>query len=607
MIRASLVLAGACALVVASPAAAAPRHDVLVLVNGRHEGSAAVAERYRSRYDLPASHILTLEVTPGDQLSRTEYAAAIERPVSQWFHREAAHDRITYIVLAPGFPTRVGGTVGRTGTVASVDSELALLYRVMVGGVAGPVGPVRNPYFTESPPEGGWPAFSRATLDTYLVGRLDGFSLDDAQALVDRCATATAGGTFVLDDRAPLDVREHRWFTTAAARLSEMLGAAQVVFDRTLSTVEGERDVMGHYSWGAADPGNRLRRLPLTFRPGAVVASLSSSDGRTFTAPPDDWRPNSWQVRGSYYRGSPEWLAGDFVRQGATGVVANVADPYGDGAVRPDVLFPAYAAGRTLGEAVWLATPSLSWQSMLVGDPLCRPFGDTAAPAPEPTFAIDERSTLTRPFYDRLVAVAEANEPAVPRAAVELGVAARALVERGRETEADRVLDTLVAAHPDYLPGLLMRAQRIDASGNRAGAIAAYRAVVAQQAGDVVALNNLAYLLVEEPSGREEALQLARQAYQASRGAAMVADTFGWVLFRSGDTAQAMRVLRDAVAAAPTSAVLQIHLARVLLAGGDLPGARTHWERALALDREASSHEHAGPLVETFAARPPGA
>lgn len=586
-------------------AEAASRRDVLLIVNGAHPPSAVVAERYRALHDVPDDQVVTLQVEVADQISRNDYIRTIEQPVAAWIEQAAAHDRITYLVLMPGFPTRVGGTVGRTGTVASVDSELALLYRALTGTRPGPVGPIRNPYFTESAVDGQWPAFDRSRLDIYLVARLDGFTVDDVLTLVGRCAGASPGGRFVLDDRAPLDVREHRWFAAAASRLTEAVGADRVLFDRTLSTVQHEADVMGFYSWGTADPGHRQRQVPLTFRPGAIAASLSSTDARTFTAPPEGWRPGSWQARNTYFKGSPEWLAADLVRSGLTGVAANVADPYADGAVRPDVLFPAYVAGRTLGEAMYLAMPSLSWQTVVVGDPLCRPFGTAADVAPELT--THELSGLTRPFFDRLLANTLSKSAGQPQQAVEALISARLREARGERDRALAILSDLIAAHPRFVPGLEMRAQTLDAGGQRAAAIEAYRAALAVAPDSVVALNNLAYLLVEAPDGvHPEALTHARRAYEISKGAGVVADTYGWVLFRTGDTGQAERVLRDAVARQPTVAELRLHLARVLMAQGQLPAAKDEWDRALSLDAAVRDHAHAGPLVETFSARQPG-
>lgn len=583
-----------------SAAEAASGQDVLLVVNGAHPFSAQVAERYRALHAVPDDQVVTLQLELADRITRADYNRLIEQPVAAWIEQAAAHDRITYLVLMPGIPTQVVGTVGRTGTVASVDSELALLYRALTGTRPGPVGPLRNPYFAEAPTDGQWPAFDRSRLDIYLVTRLDGFTADDVLALVGRCSGATPGGRFVLDDRAPLDVREHRWFAAAAARLTDAVGADRVVFDRTLSTVRDEGDVMGFYSWGTADPGHRQRQVPLTFRPGAIAASLASTDARTFTAPPEGWRPGSWQARNSYYKGSPEWLAADLVRSGLTGVAGNVSDPYADGAVRPDVLFPAYASGRTLGEAMYLATPSLSWQTVVVGDPLCRPFGGAAETAP--TFTTHEPSGLTQPFFGRLLDNAVRNSAGQPTAAVEALISARLREGRGDRAGALAILDALVAAHPQFVAGLEQRGQTLDADGKRDQAVEAYRAVLAVAPDSIVALNNLAYLLVEASDGvHPEALTHARRAYEVSKGSGVIADTYGWVLFRTGETGQAERVLRDAVARQPAMAELRLHLARVLLAQGQLPAAKEQWDRALTLDAGVRDHAHAGPLVETFA------
>ena len=65
-----------------------------------------------------------------------QYERQIERPIAEWITSHAAQDRILYIVLIKGVPLRIAGTPGRQGTVASVDSELTLLYRRLVGARA---------------------------------------------------------------------------------------------------------------------------------------------------------------------------------------------------------------------------------------------------------------------------------------------------------------------------------------------------------------------------------------------------------------------------------------------------------------------------------------
>ncbi len=95
-----------------------------------------------------------------------------------------------------------------------------------------------------------------------------------------------------------------------------------------------------------------------------------SSDGRTFREPPDGWRPGTKTP----FAGTNQSLAGNLIRQGATGIAAHVAEPFLIAAIRPDVLFPAYVSGLNLAEAFYAAMPFLSWQTVVIGDPLCAPF-----------------------------------------------------------------------------------------------------------------------------------------------------------------------------------------------------------------------------------------
>jgi len=64
------------------------------------------------------------------------------------------------------------------------------------------------------------------------------------------------------------------------------------------------------------------------------------------------------------------FVAGDLIREGVTGISAHVAEPYLDATVRPEVLFPAYVQGLNLAESFYLGIPFLSWQTVVVGDPL---------------------------------------------------------------------------------------------------------------------------------------------------------------------------------------------------------------------------------------------
>jgi uncharacterized protein (TIGR03790 family) len=61
----------------------------------------------------------------------------------------------------------------------------------------------------------------------------------------------------------------------------------------------------------------------------------------------------------------------DYLHEGATGASGHVYEPYLSTIARPDYLFPAYYEGRNLAESYYLAMPVLSWQNIVLGDPLC--------------------------------------------------------------------------------------------------------------------------------------------------------------------------------------------------------------------------------------------
>ena len=163
--------------------------------------------------------------------------------------------------------------------------------------------------------------------------------------------------------------------------------------------------MLGYYSWGSNDPSLTSRAPSIGNSHRARSPSLFvSTDARTFTEPPAEWKPGPWESKQTYYAGSPQSLTGDLIRAGVTGVAGYVNEPYLDTSIRPDILFPAYFAGFNLAEAFYLALPALSWQSVIIGDPLCAPFARTTVPAAELDPPMDKETELPSLFSARRIA-----------------------------------------------------------------------------------------------------------------------------------------------------------------------------------------------------------
>ena len=86
--------------------------------------------------------------------------------------------------------------------------------------------------------------------------------------------------------------------------------------------------------------------------------------------PPDAWKYTSWQDKQHWFAGSPQGLTADLIHEGASGASGNTYEPYLNACARPDYLLPAYLEGRNLAESFYLSLVYLSWQGVVLGDPL---------------------------------------------------------------------------------------------------------------------------------------------------------------------------------------------------------------------------------------------
>jgi uncharacterized protein (TIGR03790 family) len=185
--------------------------------------------------------------------------------------------------------------------------------------------------------------------------------------MIDRSLAARNRGKFVVDLQSPTDEEGNNWLRTAAI----LLPADRVIMDATKTVLYGQKEVIGYASWGSNDTNRKQRDLGFQWLPGSVATEFVSTNGRTFKRPPDNWTYTNWDDRLHLFEGSPQGLSTDLIHQGASGASGNVHEPYLQGCVRPDYLLPAYFEGHNLAESYYVAMPYLSWQGIVLGDPLC--------------------------------------------------------------------------------------------------------------------------------------------------------------------------------------------------------------------------------------------
>ncbi|HXT70260.1 MAG TPA: TIGR03790 family protein [Vicinamibacterales bacterium] len=556
--------------------------NVLLVINEQSPDSIRVGEHYARARALPAANVVRIKAPASEGISRSDYESTIESPIGQWVSKHLLQDQILFIVLAKGVPLRVDGTDGQSGTTASVDSELTLLYRKMTGRAVLAPGRVENPYYLGDRLLSAARRFSRIDSDLYLVTRIDAFTAEEAIKLIDRGLRPSRGGAIVLDQKATsIDRGGDAWLADAAKRLTD--ADAKVTFETTKALAAADGPVLGYFSWGSNDPSNQLRTLGFNFAPGAIGGMYVSTDGRTFREPPAAWRP---APAGATTGGQS--LAADFIREGITGIAANVSEPYLDGIVRPQILFPAYLAGFTLAESYYLAMPYLSWQTTVIGDPLCAPFLTAALPAGQIHRGVNRETELPALFSERRLAAIRAGDLKVE--GIKLHLKAMSMRAQGRTaadveatlTRATEIEPRLVAAH-------LLLADSMSSRNDHDGAAARYRAILVHDAGNLVALNNLAYLLADKKGAAAEALPLAEKAYRLSNQAPMIADTLGWVQFKLDHADTAIVLIERAAAMLPTDIDVLVHAATVNLALGKAARAKLFLDAALKADPKAQA------------------
>jgi uncharacterized protein (TIGR03790 family) len=343
--------------------AAATGANVLIIINDNSAESRDIGGWYAQQRALPSGNVCRIRTTTQETISRDVFEREIATPVLQHLNVRRIGEGVLYMVTTLGVPLRIEGSTGLTGDCSSVDSELTLLYDRLHGmPVAPPAGPASNPFFQQREVP-----FSHPRFRMYLVTRLAGYTVADAKALVSRCRTATNRGRFVIDSGANSNGQGNDMLERAA----RLLPKGRVLLNSSSEVLYGLDNVIGYASWGSNDPGRKRRQLGFKWLPGAIMTEFVSSNARTFQRPPGQWNISDWNSRHLWFAGSPQSLTADYVAEGVSGASGHVYEPYLTFTPHPDFLLPAWADGRNLAESYWLSIPALSWQNVVVGDPLC--------------------------------------------------------------------------------------------------------------------------------------------------------------------------------------------------------------------------------------------
>jgi uncharacterized protein (TIGR03790 family) len=324
-------------------------HRVLVVINDASPEGVAIGRYYQLARTIPDTNVLHVTTTLSDDVSQEDYESQIAGPVSE---RLKSLKGIDFIVVTRGIPLRVAR--GRY----AVDSLLA--------GIDLPMKPIQSftrdefrratsPYFRKDEP------FSHAKFGMYLCTRLDGYSIDDMKALVDRSLTAKPEkGLFFCDQQVYDRVSINDEIETEMEQITKTLTARgfEAQSEGTLAFVAPKEGMMAYWSSGSNDTHYTPAIYhALRFKPGSIAETNVSTSARSF----------------HHVNGGQSMIA-DLITQGVTGVKGYVDEPYTTACAKPDVLYDRYSRGYTLAESFYMASQLLKWKDIVIGDPLCRPY-----------------------------------------------------------------------------------------------------------------------------------------------------------------------------------------------------------------------------------------
>jgi len=348
----------------AGMAAGQTAENVLVVVNQSSPVSRHIAEYYIHQRSIPLVNVCRIKTTTGEKISRAVYENEIERPIAAFLKSHGFAEKILYIATTLGVPLKIEGPGAELATeAAAVDSELTLVYSKLKGRQFGLAGLVPNPFYRRMGARFVHPQFG-----IYLVTRLAGYDFVDVKAMIDRSMVARNRGKFVIDLKPGSGDGANDWLREAARALP----ADRVVLDDSAEVLYNQHDVIGYAGWGSNDRNRKQRWPGFKWLPGAIATEFVSTDGRTFARPPDSWNITTWEDKAHLFAGSPQTLTADYIHEGASGCSGHVYEPYLTATPQPQYLLPAYYGGRNLAESYYLSIPGLSWQNIVVGDPLCR-------------------------------------------------------------------------------------------------------------------------------------------------------------------------------------------------------------------------------------------
>lgn len=356
---------------------------VVLLANSEDPDSLRIARHYAEVRGVPRENIIALRLPLTESITWREFVVTLWEPLVDALMRAKWIDAIP-MALTDGvgrrklavYSHRISALVTCRGVPLKIEHDAALYvpspftqkaeFRTNAGAVDSELSLLAHPNYPINAfvPNLLFQNETPGTLDRLRivkVSRLDGPSVEAALGLVDRAVAAERSG---LLGRAYVDIGGihavgDEWLEVVAKQL-DSLGFVPAV-DRAAATMPATARIDApvlYFGWYAASLNGPFALPGFRFPPGAIALHIHSYSAGTLRSTTAGW-------------------TGPLVARGVTATVGNVFEPYLELTHRPHLFLRALARGATLADAAYFSLPELSWQAILIGDPLYRPFAVT--------------------------------------------------------------------------------------------------------------------------------------------------------------------------------------------------------------------------------------
>ena len=350
----------------------------IVVFNQDVPESVELAKFYAQKRGIARDHLVGLSCSRTEEISRLEYDTMIRNPLRAVFKERkwwtlhepregqpsVTNNSIRFVALIKGIPLKIRAASNYPGDKAgeaplgnrndaSVDSELAALglFTDQISGAP------TNPYFQSYRPI---TEFDNAAL--LLVCRLDAPKAATVRRMiVDAIETEKTGlwGRAYVDgahNTAPgLGVGD-TWLAEIPGQLHKA-GVPVIYDDSPAIFPEGYpmSDCALYFGWYAENVSGPFIQFDFQFSPGAIAVHIHSFSASTLHDEHANW-------------------AGPLVSKGAAATIGNVYEPYLQLTSHLNVFSDRLLHGFTFAESAYMSMQTVSWMSVMIGDPLYRPY-----------------------------------------------------------------------------------------------------------------------------------------------------------------------------------------------------------------------------------------